>query len=286
MPLCIDSRVYFTPHLKVPYLKSPGVALLAAPDVDLSGLANYLQGFDPSLGFQEYLDDPDDLAPAEELIKFAGQACYASLGPKRTWNQEAQRYFTNLLASGHGSVLEHAQFSFFFWGVSRSLTHELVRHRAGFAFSQLSQRYVDGNLLRFVERPEYVNNPALHHRFEESIELAKAAYEARAEQLLDRLAAQFPDDMPKTERRKRVNQAARSVLPNETETSLVTSANLRAWRHFLEMRCAGPAEVEIRRLAHLVYQFLAPLAPRLFADYTEVTLPDGTTAVDTPYRKV
>ena len=168
----VTARVYHTPRLDVPYLKSPGVALISLPHVDLSGCDDYLDNFGPELGFQEYLADPDPLPPAEQLVKYAGQQCYLSFGPKRSWNKDVAKYLTNIKQSGHGSVLEHAVFVFDVWGVSRSLTHELVRHRSGWGYSQLSQRYVDGSALRFVERPEYQGEPALHHRFEDNIEAA------------------------------------------------------------------------------------------------------------------
>jgi thymidylate synthase (FAD) len=124
----IRSRVYRTPG-GVPYLKEAGVAMVSRPHVDLTGVQDFLDGFDADLGFQDYLDDPTDLPPAEALVKFMGQACYLSMGPKRTYNNGAAGYFDNLKSSGHGSVFEHANFSFFIWGIDRSVTHELVRHR-------------------------------------------------------------------------------------------------------------------------------------------------------------
>ena len=156
-------------------------------------------------------------------MKTAGQTCYASFGPQRTYNENAKRYFDNLSSSGHGSVFEHAMFSFLCYGISRSNTHEIVRHRAGTAFSQLSQRFVSGKVLRFVERPEYQEHPALHKRFEERIDRAAREYEEVADELL---ALQSEGDQllsaeAKTDRRKRVQQTARSVLPNEAETILV-----------------------------------------------------------------
>jgi thymidylate synthase (FAD) len=90
----------------------------------------------------------------------------------------------------------------------------------------------------------------------------------------------------RTDRRKKVQQAARSMLPNETETTMVTTGNTRAWRHFIEMRANEHAEVEIRSVAFRIYLCLVAVAPIPFNDYTVVELPDGTYAVDTPYRKV
>src|SRR5207253_985742 len=144
---------------------------------------------------------------------------------------------------------------FLFYGISRSVTHELVRHRAGFGFSMLSQRYVSGRVLRFVERPEYVNDAELHGLFEKRIDRAAAEYEEMAEALLRRqkegadiLSAEY-----KTDLRKKVQQTARSVLPNETEAPIVVTANARAWRHVIEMRANAHAETEIRALLFNAY---------------------------------
>jgi thymidylate synthase ThyX/transposase-like protein len=116
------------------YLKSPGVVMLARPQTNVAGLAGFLEGFDPQLGFSGYLDDPTRLPDSSQLCKTAGQTCYASFGERRTKNENAAAYFERLTSAGHGSVLEHANFSFLLYGISRSVTHELVRHRAGVGF--------------------------------------------------------------------------------------------------------------------------------------------------------
>lgn len=274
----------------VPYLREAGCQLIGKYETKLSGLDKFFDGFDAELGFQQYLDDPPVKDDAAQLIKFAGQCCYASFGEKRSTNAEAQKYLNHVKQSGHGSVLEHAQYSFFVWGVSRTFSHELVRHRAGVAYSQLSQRFVDGKVLRFIERPEYVDDPELHADFEDSVEMAARRYARRAQRLYDKQLAKDPalysDDMKKTDLRKRVNQAARACLPNETETWLVFSGNVRAMRHIVEMRAAGPAEIEIRRLTHRLFTCLRAVSPELFSDYQEKVLPDGTVCVDTEWRKV
>src|SRR4029077_20385238 len=140
----------------------------------------------PELHFAQYLDDPTPLPPGALVCKTAGQLCYASFSRKRTYNADADRYFANIKESGHGSVLEHANFSFLFYGISRSVTHELVRPRAGFGFSMLSQRYVSGRVLRFVERPEYVDDPELHDLFCRRIDRAAEEYESMADALMKR----------------------------------------------------------------------------------------------------
>ncbi|HZT44101.1 MAG TPA: FAD-dependent thymidylate synthase [Chthonomonadaceae bacterium] len=271
-----------------PYLRTPGVALLARPQVAIENLADFLGGFNPDLNFAQYLDDPTPLPPAAQLCKAAGQICYASFGPKRTMNADAVRYFQNMKESGHGSVLEHAVFSFLFYGISRSVTHELVRHRAGFGFSMISQRYVSGRVLRFVERPEYQGDAELHARFEQRIDMAAEEYEEIAERLLQQQKAgsALLSGEARTDLRKKVQQAARSVLPNETEAPIVTTANVRAWRHFIEMRANPHAEIEIRALAFRVYLCLAAVEPILFGDYRITALPDGTFGVETDFPKV
>ncbi|MDZ7290548.1 MAG: FAD-dependent thymidylate synthase [candidate division KSB1 bacterium] len=271
-----------------PYLTAAGVVLIAKPHLHLSGLKSFLEGFDPALGFANYLEDPTTLPDGTQLCKIAGQTCYASFGAKRTMNQDANRYFQNLMASGHGSVLEHANYSFLFYGISRSLTHELVRHRAGFGFSQLSQRYVSGRVLRFVERPEFQDGGKFHHMFLERIDRAYAEYHKLADLLLaeQEKGAPILSAEVKTDLRKKVNQAARGLLPNETETIMVVTGNVRAWRHVLEMRASEHSELEIRSLAIRVFLCLRQIEPILFGDYQLHVLADGTYAVSTPNRKV
>lgn len=283
----IPSAVYATEG-RTPYLRAPGVALLSRPQVHPEGLADFLGGFSAELQFPRYLDDPTPLPPAAQVCKIAGQLCYASFAPRRTMNADAARYFKNIKESGHGSVLEHATFTFVFYGISRSVTHELVRHRAGFAYSQISQRYVSGRVLRFVERPEYVQDPDLHAAFERRVDFAAAEYARLADRLLElqKTGDTLMSADAKTDLRKKVQQAARSALPNETEAPIVVTANARAWRHFIEMRANPHAETEIRSLAFRVYLCLAVTDPVLFDDYRIANLPDGTFGVETDFSKV
>jgi thymidylate synthase (FAD) len=282
----IHSQVHHT-EAGTPYLKTPGVVVLAKPQTNVAGLGWFLQGFDPNLRFTEYLDDPTVLPDSSQLCKTAGQVCYASFGPRRTTNENAAAYFERLTSAGHGSVLEHSSFSFLLYGISRSVTHELVRHRAGAAFSQISQRYVSGAVLRFVERPEYQEDPDLHQLFEERTDRAAAEYEAMAEQLLERQeggASMLTADY-KTDARKKVQQTARSLLPNETEAPMVFTGNVRALRHIIEMRADAHAESEIRNLALRAFLCLRTADPILFGDYELGELPDGTYTVATKNRK-
>lgn len=283
----IHSQVHRT-AAGTPYLKEPGAVLVARPDVDLSGLRPFLEGFGAELDFAQYLDDPVELPPGTSLIKTAGQECYASFSPRRTLNEDADRYLDNILASGHGSVLEHANFSLHLYGLPRSDSHEEVRHRAGFAYSQLSQRYVSGRVLRFVERPEFRSNDRLHARFEHRIDMLAREYEEVAQELYEQQAAGsgILSADARTDLRKKVQQAARAVLPNETETFMIVTGNIRAWRHFVNMRASTHADVSIRSLAVLAFLCLRAGEPLLWADARLFRHTDGTLAVDMTYPKV
>ena len=285
-PVC-PSNPQFT-AAGTPYLTVPGVTVVAKPQVRVSNILGFLDGFNDDLNFSQYVEDPTELPPGASVCKMAGQLCYASFGPKRTMNVDAERYFNNIKESGHGSVLEHANFTLLFYGISRSVTHELVRHRAGVGVSQISQRYVSGRVLRFVERPEYQAIPALHTSFENRIDAAAADYNNIAEILLaeQKAGSELLSADARTDLRKKVQQAARSVLPNETEAPIVVTANARAWRHILEMRASSHAEVEIRALAFRAYLCLSAIDPIIFGDYRVEELNDGTYGLQTNYPKV
>ena len=479
----IHTPVYATPG-GVPYLQAPGVVVLARPHTNIAGVAGFLAGFDPALNFPAYLDDPTSLPDGAQLAKIAGQLCYMSFGPKRSMNVQAKRYFDNLKSSGHGSVFEHATFSLLLYGISRSVTHELIRHRAGFGYcltgdtliysnktqgkklngakkrrlddlyamtqtphgrsrltllqlrcldeqtgtfttgkvksvvrsgvkpvftvtladgktitatkehrfltrdgwkaleeivgglsvsasgmanytkldaeimvngqpiyrnadgrraeelnnavrpveknallipksvkivsvtytgeqmtydiemkgpnhnfvangiithnSQLSQRYVSGRMLRFVERPEYHTDEQLHEQFLRRIERSADEYAFLANRLLEMQQAgvSILSAEVRTDLRKKVQQAARSVLPNETEAPIVVTGNGRSWRHVIEERASAHAEVEIRELAVRIFLCLRQVDPVLFDDYTLEPLADGTYIVKTEFEKV
>lgn len=284
---CYHAKVFRT-QKGTYYLKEPGVVLIAQSVPNFDGVKGFLEGFDKTLKFPKYFNDPTLLDPATQLIKIAGQTCYMSFGPKRTWNKDAKKYVARLIESGHGSVLEHPNFTFLIYGVSRSFTHELVRHRAGMGYSQESQRYVGGNVLRFIERPEFQKNPVLHKEFEARIDRVAEEYEGHTTKLLklqkeglDIVSAEHA-----TDKRKRVRQASRAVLTNETEAIIIATGNLRAWRHVINMRASEHAEIEIRRAIFKVFKCLREVEPISFSDYKVVDLPDGTKAVHTRYPKV
>jgi thymidylate synthase ThyX len=152
--------------------------------------------------------------------------------------------------------------------------------------SQLSQRYVSGKQLRFVERPEYQNDKRLHFEFEQWIDKAKAQYDLRAELLMAKAETwKVEKVLTKTELRKSVNSAARNCLPNETETAMVLTGNVRAWRHVLEMRGSEHADIPIHQTTVRIAEILQEVSPILFDDYEKKTV-KGRTILDTRFKKV
>ena len=216
----------------------------------------------------------------ERLAEFAGRLCYMS--QRNPANRPTREYLDNIKKQGHGSVLEHASYSLLLEGVSRSLTHELVRHRAGFAYSQLSQRYVDESEASFVVPPAIVGDEGLETAWRTQMETAQRAYVALVEQLMERYAW-IPD---RVHRRKMAREAGRGVLPNSTETKIVVTANARAWRTMLELRSSEGAELEIRRMAIVVLRLLLDEAPAFFSDFEIYQASDRRDAARIAYHKV
>ena len=179
-------------------------------------------------------------------------------------------------------MFEHAVYVLLIEGVSRSLTHELVRHRAGFGYSQLSQRYVDESDAAFVMPPAIQGDEAAEAEWLQQMEAAQASYVQAVNRLMERYA--WVED--KIHRRKLAREAARSVLPNGTETKIVVSGNIRAWRTMLELRLGEGAEREIRRLAVRVLETLRAETPHFFADFELYPAEDGEQAGRVVYHKI
>lgn len=216
----------------------------------------------------------------QKLSEIAGRLCYMSFTKPRPGGNAA--YLNRIIGVRHGSVLEHCVWNFIITGVSRTFTHELVRHRAGFGYSQLSQRYVDESVADFVEPTCISENGELHEIWCSAVEQAQEAYV----KLVQGLERKFESVEDKTLRRKLARQAARSVLPNATETKIFVTANARSLRHFIELRCNEHAETEIRVVAAKILDLLQEAAPNMFGDYTLSQLPDGTRVAETPNVKV
>ncbi len=254
--------------------RDPKVYLVGRQTLDAGALDAFLADHDVS-----HWETDTDVA-GQKLCEIAGRLCYMSFAKPRPGGNAA--YVGHLLQVGHGSVLEHAVFNLIFTRVSRSFTHELVRHRAGFGYSQLSQRYVDESTADFIEPDCIADDPKLHETWIDAVERCHEAYCI----LVEGLMSKYAEMEDKTLRRKMARQAARSILPNATETKIFVTANARALRHFIELRCNEHAEVEIRKVAAEVLRILQKEASSLFGDYELVPLPDGTFAARTSHTKV
>ena len=182
---------------------------------------------------------------AEKLIETAGRTSYLSFDKQGEGSEK--KFIRMLIKRGHYSVLEHAYATFRISEVSRSFTHQLVRHRLC-SFTQQSQRHVNESNFRYVEPPSIKNKAETHKIFSEFIEYARKTYIKLIE-----------IDIPKED--------ARYVLPNAIESQIVVTANLREWRHIVELRGAPNAQWEIRRVAIEILKILKKHAPTVFEDF-------------------
>jgi thymidylate synthase (FAD) len=243
----------------------PQVFLIARPALDDRGLRGYLE----AVGGASWLNRRAG-SDAEALVEFAGRACYRSwepgLNPNVTTIRTDQReYLDNVLASGHGSVLEHASFTFAFRDVSRVFTHELVRHRAGSAFSQESLRYVRLSEIGFRVPP------ALEPMREQVVAIVE-----QLEELQVRAAQELgldEDGVPFAVK-KEATSALRRLAPLGLSTDIIWTANARTLRHVIALRTAPGAEEELRLVFDRVAEIAVAEAPALFQDFARAG--DGT----------
>jgi len=255
----------------------PKVFLIGETRVVESGLRAYLE----HVGVPEWTTDaPSD---AERICEVYGRLCYRSFEPGLNPNvtrvrEGSAKYLGHVLDVGHGSVIEHPVMNFIFADVSRVVTHELVRHRAGTAISQESLRFV-----RLDKLSAYV--PTHIEESEEGMAVFVKTME-QLEEIQATLAKAFQiDDEKVFDRKKKLTSAFRRVAPIGVATTIGWSCNPRTLRHVIEMRTDPGAEEEIRLLFSLVYDIVKERYPNLFGDY-EVEMVDGLPWVRTSHRKV
>ena len=211
----------------------------------------------------------------ERAIATAARLCYAPIGASELMeDMPTKRMYSVLstvLTGGHFSTLEHASFTFALEGVSRTLTHQLVRHRLA-SYEQQSQRYVkykDG--IEVIKPPTIAANEEASARFDALIADIQKAYE-------DFMEAGIPAE------------DARYVLPNATETKLIMTVNARELRHFFDIRCCNRAQWEIREMAWKMLELVRPVAPYVFCDAGPGCVrggcPEGKMCCGNPYPKI
>ncbi|TRX43708.1 FAD-dependent thymidylate synthase [Corynebacterium guaraldiae] len=198
---------------------------------------------------------------SEDLIEFAGRACYQSFHKPNPKTAENADYIANIIAQGHESVLEHATVTFYLTGVSRALTHELIRHRH-LSYSQMSQRFVDESEANIVMPPAI---SALYHEGSKEYEAVVKSARKSLKKYTALVESLQNEGLP----RKQAREAARAVLPNCLETRIVVSGNLRAWRDYLKKRISPHADAEIRIVSQMILAELYDVAPSVFKDFVE-----------------
>jgi thymidylate synthase (FAD) len=245
----------------------PSVYLIARPSIDLEGMRRYLRDVGGESWLERRLSEADkaeaDVNAGELLVEFGGRACYRSWEPGLNPNvskvrTDRREYFANILRSGHGSVLEHASYSFALRNVSRVFTHELVRHRAGSAFSQESLRYVRLTDIGFRVPPAL--EPVREQVLSIVERLEEFQVDAAAKLGIDEQGVPFHV-------KKEVTSALRRLAPIGLSTDIVWTANLRTLRHVIEMRTAEGAEEELRLVFDKIARVMCDESPNLFQDF-------------------
>jgi thymidylate synthase (FAD) len=258
---------------------TPQVFLIARPSIDIEGMRGYLGDVGGESWLKRRLDEAGGEPNAGELlVEFGGRACYRSWEPGLNPNvskvrTDQREYFANILRSAHGSVLEHANYSFALRNVSRVATHEIVRHRAGSAFSQESLRYVRLSDIGFRVAP------ALEPVREKVLAIVEQLEEfqvSAAEEL------GIDDESVPFHVKKEVTSALRRLAPIGLSTDIIWTANVRTLRHVVEMRTAPGAEEELRLIFDLVARTMQSEAPALFQDFERTD--DGSWVPE--FRKV
>jgi thymidylate synthase (FAD) len=242
---------------------SPEVFLVARPSINAEGVAAYLKSVGGLSWLDERLASEEPVPDGEMLAEFGGRICYRSWEPGLNANvtkvrHDRREYFANLLRSAHGSVLEHASYSFAFRNVSRVFTHELVRHRAGSAFSQESLRYVRLTDIGFRVAPAL---EPLRNQVISLVETLEEFQRSAADELgLDADGVPFAV-------KKEITSALRRLAPIGLSTDILWSANVRTLRHVIEMRTSAGAEEELRLVFDSVARIMKDEAPNLFQDF-------------------
>ena len=190
----------------------------------------------------EYTPDP------ERVVAMAARLCYSASGAaelaERLSDAKVKEMVQKIVAMGHASCLEHASFTFGIEGVSRVLTHQLVRHRIA-SYDQQSQRYVAAHGFQYITPPSIAENPEAKEKFDQIIGQIREAYDALTEL-----------GIPKED--------ARYVLANATETKILVTMNARTLLHFFNLRCCNRAQWEIRAMAYQMLALVKNVAPTLF----------------------
>ena len=258
----------------------PKVFILADTQINPQGKKDFLD----FLGVPTWATDAQ--SGAEEVVEMAGKLCYMSFDTDlnknltRTGTRNNHDYIQKgLIATKHGSVLEHGTVTFAIMNISRIVTHELVRHRQGAAYSQLSGRYVRVDEVVMADLPTCLKNDDFAKKV---VEDAVAA----TENYMQTLAKYFDlDNSTDFAMKKEVTSAIRRIIGNGQANHIIATFNHRAIRHILEIRSSSHAEEEIRRMAELMFDAVVERYPAIYADAT-ITMVNGIKEITFEHNKV
>jgi thymidylate synthase (FAD) len=257
----------------------PKVILLARPSIDWDGVDAFLGEYGEEATWRRGDSDSE----GDSLPELAGRACYGSFG-KNQGRIGSVDYLSHVIESGHGSVLEHAQWTFAICRASRGFTHQMIRHRAGCAFSQESQHFI-----HYAEEGKGTQEPAvcltgIPEGPAREFAISETARSAKGyERLWDLIRATLPADVAV---KKIVSGSSRGLLPGASESRLVMSANARALRHVIELRGNEANTLEIRLVVVQLARLMKVEAPAIFADFEEMIAVDGFPVMSCKWRKV
>ena len=228
----------------------PDITLLSSPHI------SSIETFERAIGKSWRIDK--DATDSELLIEYCGRVCYLSFGENQSPKNNRQ-YIRNLIDQGHESVLEHATWSFLATNITRSFTHQLVRHRVGFSFSQLSQQYADQSDTPYTKIDQMDLPPEKRAHWIQIRDELHAFYQ----ELITDASMENEKEM-----RRRRYSAARLVLPNDLNTVVAFSANARSLRHFLTIRGGIVGDLEMRRFSASLLDLISGEAPAVFEDFS------------------
>lgn len=206
----------------------------------------------------------------EQNIVRGAKLCYSSADIEalrdKVTPEEAEKFLNMILGLGHGSVLEHSSITFAIEGVSRSLTHQLVRHRIA-SYSQKSQRYVKEGQFSYIIPKEIKESPEATAIFIKAMEDDQKAYDEIVDILIKKYIAELGHEPSKKELsaiEKKAIENARYVLPNACETKIQVTMNVRTLFNFFQERLCDRAQDEIRELAHAMWLLCIKISPTIF----------------------
>ena len=209
---------------------------------------------------------------AEETIAQAGKLCYSKASvyeiKEKLDDESIEKYITMLMDMGHMSPIEHVSFTFAAEGVSRSLTHQLVRHRLA-SYSQQSQRYVKLENFEYIIPPAIKEDDKSMEIYKKAMENSKDAYLKISETLFENYYKKYisyglNDKDAKSKASKKAIEDARYVFPNACESKIVFTMNARSLLHFFNLRCCNRAQWEIRDMAFEMVKIVKDIYPTLF----------------------